>query len=95
MVIQEYRHAHGSIPGDPSYAATEHLLARFPPITVPSIVLHGDEDTVHPVYRSRHHMHLFPEGTERIIISGAGHFVPRERPDAVVEALVKLLSQTS
>ena len=94
VVVQEYRHAHGSIPGDPYYAATERLLATFPPITVPSMVLHGHEDTVHPVYRSRHHMHLFPEGTERIIISGAGHFVPRECPDAVVEALVKLLSQT-
>ena len=95
VVIQEYRHSQGNTPGDSSFAVTERYLAKLPPITVPSMVLHGAEDTVHPIYRSQRHMHLFPKGTIRRVVPGAGHFVPRERPDAVVEALVQLLDHTS
>jgi pimeloyl-ACP methyl ester carboxylesterase len=95
VVIQEYRHSHGNTPGDPSFEAVERRLAGRPPIEVPSMVLHGAEDTVHPLYRSQSHMHLFPEGTERRVIPGAGHFVPRERPDAVAEAIGQLLATTA
>ena len=34
---------------------------------------------------------IFPPGTERRVVEGAGHFMPRERPDAVVDALRALL----
>jgi pimeloyl-ACP methyl ester carboxylesterase len=94
VVIHAYRHAHGNTPGDPSYEETERGLATLPPITVPSMVLHGAEDTVHPLHRSQPHMHLFPESTERIVIPGAGHFVSREKPEAVVVAMKRLVSGT-
>jgi pimeloyl-ACP methyl ester carboxylesterase len=81
VVVQEYRHSHGGTPGDPNLAAVERYLAGQRPIEVPSMILHGAEDTVHPPYRSQKHMHLFPGGMERRIVPGAGHFVPRERPD--------------
>jgi pimeloyl-ACP methyl ester carboxylesterase len=32
-------------------------------------------------------MKLFPAGTKRIEVLGAGHFVPREKPEAVVDAI--------
>jgi pimeloyl-ACP methyl ester carboxylesterase len=32
-------------------------------------------------------MKLFRKGTRRAIVPGAGHFVPRERPEVVVEAI--------
>ncbi len=91
VVIQEYRHAHGTSPGDARYAALESVLATAPPIAVPSIVLHGARDAVHPVGRSVPTMGRFPAGTARRVVPGAGHFLPREDPAAVTEALLELL----
>jgi pimeloyl-ACP methyl ester carboxylesterase len=87
IVIHAYRHSHGNDPGDPGLAGIERRLAELPPITVPSMVLHGTEDTVHPLHRSRPQMKLFPAGTQRREVQGAGHFVPREKPEAVVDAI--------
>ena len=95
VVIQEYRHSHGNTPGDPSFAVLERRLATKPPIEVSSMVLHGIDDTVHPLYRSQIDMHLFPNGTERREVPGAGHFVPREKPYAVADSIGQLLQETS
>ncbi len=93
VVVQAYRHSHGNDSGDASLADLEASLARQPPVAVPSLVLHGAQDTVHPLHRSVSHMHLFPEGTRRSVVPRAGHFVPRERPAAVVRAIRALVSQ--
>jgi pimeloyl-ACP methyl ester carboxylesterase len=69
----------------------ERRLAGRPPIAVPSVILDGGDDTVGPPHRSEAHRSLFPPGTERHVIPGAGHFLPRERPDAVARAIVGLL----
>jgi pimeloyl-ACP methyl ester carboxylesterase len=94
IVIDAYRHSHGNAPGDRAFAEAERHLATLPRITVPSMVLHGAEDTVHPLHRSKRHMDLFPEGTRRIVVPGAGHFVPRESPEVVVEAIRALVAGT-
>jgi pimeloyl-ACP methyl ester carboxylesterase len=94
VVIHSYRHRHGNAPSDPRFEQVERHLATRPPITVPTIVLHGAEDTVSPPHRSEGHMALFPAGTARHVVAGAGHFMPREQPRAVVEALLSLLSRT-
>jgi pimeloyl-ACP methyl ester carboxylesterase len=92
IVIHSYRHRHGNAPGDPRFDAVERHLAERPPITVPTIVLHGADDTVSPPRRSEADMSMFPAGTARYIVPGAGHFMPREKPQAVVDALCSLLS---
>jgi pimeloyl-ACP methyl ester carboxylesterase len=92
IVIHSYRHRHGNAPGEPRFDAVEHHLAERPPITVPTIVLHGADDTVSPPHRSEADMSMFPSGTERHVVPGAGHFMPRENPQAVVDALLTLLS---
>lgn len=92
IVIHAYRHAHGNVPSDQSYAEVESRLAKQPSITVPAMVLHGTEDTVHPPHRSEPDMGRFPEGIKRLLVPGAGHFVPREKPDAVVNAIQELMS---
>jgi pimeloyl-ACP methyl ester carboxylesterase len=91
VVIHSYRHRHGNAPGDPRLAAIERRLAERPAIAVPSVVLHGAEDTVAPPYRPERDMALFPAGTERRVVAGAGHFLPREQPRAVADALLHLL----
>jgi len=94
VVIHSYRHRHGNAPGDPRFDAVERRLAARPPITVPTVVLHGGEDTVDPPRRSESHMAHFPAGTERRVVAGVGHFMPREQPAAVVDAIEQLLGQT-
>jgi pimeloyl-ACP methyl ester carboxylesterase len=37
-------------------------------------------------------MALFPAASARHVVAGAGHFMPREQPRAVVDALLTLLS---
>lgn len=91
VVIHSYRVRHGNAPGDPRFDAIERGLAASPPITVPSLVLHGAEDTVVPPRHSEGHLSRFPAGTERRVVAGVGHFMPREEPGAIVDALLKLL----
>ena len=94
VVIHSYRHRHGNAPSDSRFEQVERHLATQPPIRVPTIVLHGAEDAVSPPHRSEGHMALFPTGTARHVVAGAGHFMPREQPRAVVDALLTLLSRT-
>ena len=58
---------------------------------VPTMILHGAEDTVGPRRRSEGDLSRFPAGTERRVVPGVGHFMPREEPMAVVDALLKVL----
>jgi pimeloyl-ACP methyl ester carboxylesterase len=91
IVIHSYRHRHGNAPGDPRFDRVEHYLATRPPITVPSIVLHGADDMVSRPSRTEADMAQFPSGTARHVIAGVGHFMPREKPQAVVDALITLM----
>jgi pimeloyl-ACP methyl ester carboxylesterase len=93
-VIHSYRHRHGHAPGEPRFDAIERRLAERPPIAVPSVILHGQDDTVDPPRRSESHVALFPDGTERRVVPASGHFMPREQPAAVVDALLELLART-
>jgi pimeloyl-ACP methyl ester carboxylesterase len=94
VVIHSYRHRHRNAPGDPRFDAIERRLAERPRIEVPSVILHGRDDGVDRPRKSERHPALFPEGTERRVVPDAGHFLPREQPGAVVEALRSLLAQT-
>jgi len=94
LVIHSYRHRHGNAPGEARLDPIERRLAERPAITVPTLVLHGAEDTVDPARRSERQMALFPAGTERRVVAGAGHFMPREQPGAVAEAILALIGNT-
>ena len=94
VVIHSYRHRHRNAPGDPRFDAIERRLAERPRIEVPSVILHGRDDGVDRPRKSERHPALFPEGTERRVVPDAGHFLPREQPGAVVEALRSLLART-
>jgi pimeloyl-ACP methyl ester carboxylesterase len=90
-VIQSYRHRFGNAPGDPRYADVEARLAAQPKITVPTIVLHGEADGVGPAANSEGHARHFTGPYRREVIPVAGHFLPREAPDAVVAAVRELV----
>jgi pimeloyl-ACP methyl ester carboxylesterase len=90
VVIHSYRHRHGNAPSDPRFVDIERRLAARPPITVPTVILHGGDDGVSS-RPSEKELELFPAGTERRVIPGVGHFMPREAPGEVVNALRELL----
>jgi pimeloyl-ACP methyl ester carboxylesterase len=90
-VIQSYRHRFGYAAGDPDLEGVERRLAALPPITVPTIALHGMDDGVagrpnNPAAQDR----LFTGGIEHRVLSGVGHNAPQEAPAAVVEAVLAL-----
>jgi pimeloyl-ACP methyl ester carboxylesterase len=90
IVIQSYRHRYGVAPGDPALDTIEGQLARQPPITVPTIALQGEADGVSPPDRTDGAARHFTGPYQRRIIPRAGHFLPREAPEAVVQAISEL-----
>ena len=95
VVIHSYRHRYRNAPGEPRFDAIERRLAERPRIEVPSVILHGRDDGVDAPRHSEKHPAQFPAGTERHVIPDAGHFLPREQPGAVADALLALLARTA
>ncbi len=87
VTIQSYRHRYAGAPGDPAYDELERRLAAQPAIAVPAIVLHGACDGVGPPEQSENAARHFGARYERKVVPVAGHFLPREAPMAVVEAV--------
>jgi pimeloyl-ACP methyl ester carboxylesterase len=90
VTIQSYRHRYGNAPGDPALEALERRLAERPVIAAPTIVLHGACDGVAPPEHSLNHARYFSGRYERRVIPVAGHFLSREAPEALVEAVCAL-----
>ena len=90
VVIQSCRHRYGVAPGDPALDPIEGQLARHPPITVPTIALQGEADGVSPPDRTDPGARHFTGPYQNRIIPLAGHFLPREAPEIVVEAIGEL-----
>lgn len=90
VAIQSYRHRYGYAPGDPNVEPIELKLAAQPKIPVPTIVLHGEADGVQPVTGSEQHARFFTDFYQRRVIPVAGHNVPRESPQTVVDAVLHL-----
>ena len=89
VVVQSYRHRFGYAAGDPALEPIEAALARQPPIGVPSIVLDGAEDGVTPA-KPDIEMRHFTALVRRQTVAGAGHNLPQETPDAMVQAILDL-----
>jgi pimeloyl-ACP methyl ester carboxylesterase len=93
LVIHSYRHRLGNAPGDPRFLSTEQQLAQNPKIHVPSIVLYGANDGLRKPPNPDIDQALFTKLVGREVVPGAGHFLPREKPDAVSSAMLKLLAE--
>ncbi len=96
VVIHSYRHRIGNAPGEQRFKAMEEALAQRPKIHAPSITLYGAEDGIArpaaespPAERA-----AFTSLVARRVIPGVGHFMPRERPEAVSSAMLELLAAT-
>jgi pimeloyl-ACP methyl ester carboxylesterase len=96
VVIHSYRHRIGNAPGEARLMATEQQLANRPKIQAPSITLYGSDDGIArpslespPAERA-----AFTTLVARRVVDGVGHFMPREKPEAVSSALLEVLAMT-
>jgi pimeloyl-ACP methyl ester carboxylesterase len=94
VVIQSYRHRYGYCAGDPALEAIEQLLAPQPPITVPTVVLHGAGSGVGPPTASDPQAHLFTGSYRRQLIPLVGHNIPAEAPQVLIDAILELSAQS-
>jgi len=93
LVIHSYRHRHGNAPGEKRFAAMEQQLADRPYIEVPTVVLYGADDGLGgPPADSPAERAPFTALVARRVVPGAGHFLPREKPDVVSSAMLELLA---
>jgi pimeloyl-ACP methyl ester carboxylesterase len=88
VAIHSYSHRWGNAPGDPAYDRLEERFADPPPIEVPTTVLMGADDGATLPETSAGKEHLFTKAYERRVLTGVGHFIQRESPDVVAEAVL-------
>lgn len=93
IVIHSYRHRQMNAPGEQRFLEVERRLAERPPIEVPAIVLRGTASGLggSPSPDPTADRERFPRLVARRIVEGAGHDLPRHRPDAVADALLELV----
>jgi pimeloyl-ACP methyl ester carboxylesterase len=96
VVIHSYRHRIGNAPGEPRFKAMEEQLAQRPPIQAPSIALYGADDGIARASASSSpaEQAAFRSLVARRVVPGVGHFMPREKPEAVSSAMLELLAAT-
>ena len=91
VVLHSYRHRHMNAPGEKRFLEMEKMLASGPIINVPTIVLRGKASgfgtpSENPTEDNRNFNHL----VDRLLVGNAGHDLPVQRPDAVIDSIVKL-----
>jgi len=88
VTLHYYRVRWGHAAITPRYAELEDRMKGRPTITVPTVHLHGQADACVLASSLTDQSSLFTAGYRRELLPGVGHFVPRERPEAVVAAIV-------
>ena len=92
VTLHSYRHRWGHAPGDPYYAKDEAALHPAPVLDVPTLVLHGQADTVNQPCTSEGKEQYFCGPYERKLLPGVGHFPQREAAPTVAQELVRFLA---
>jgi pimeloyl-ACP methyl ester carboxylesterase len=93
VVVHSYRHRIHNAAGEPRFEQMERDLAQRPKVNVPVITLYGADDGIaKPAPENPNEKVQFPMLKARRVIQGAGHFLPREKPDAVSSALLEVLA---
>jgi pimeloyl-ACP methyl ester carboxylesterase len=89
VVLHAYRAGYGQVALDPRYDAIEARLAQRPAISVPTTVLLGRDDGINlfqPAMLAQQQDFTGPYSAR--VYDGVGHFIHRELPQAVIDAVV-------
>ena len=87
ITLHSYRMRWGNAPKDARSKAWEAELEKHPPIKVPTVQLHGALDGATLANAMKDQAKSFSGAFEQRTLPGVGHFIPREAPAAVVEAV--------
>ena len=89
ITLHSYRVRWGNAPQDPRFAELEERMKKHPIIEAPTVQLHGADDgaSLADAATAEEQAKSFSGGFRREILPGVGHFVPRERPEAILRAI--------
>lgn len=90
IVIHDYRWRLGLAKGDPQYDGLESKIGALPVITVPTITIASDFDG--PNASGTAYRNKFSGKYSHRILTGIGHDVPQEDPQAFAQAVVDVNS---
>lgn len=90
VVLHSYRHRMAAAPGEPRHTELERRLLDQPRITVPAVTLDGKADGVTPWTDGSANAPHFQGPWAHHVVSGAGHNLPQERPDAFTAAILEV-----
>jgi pimeloyl-ACP methyl ester carboxylesterase len=93
VTTHSYRHRWGYADGEGRYAPLEHKIYTVPPLSVPTLVLHGGADRCNDPSTSDNKDHLFSGPYQRTLLPSAGHFPQREAPAEVAREILGWLAQ--
>lgn len=88
IVMHNYRWRLKLADGEAKYDALENRLAAGPVIAAPTITLDGDSDGVVPATDGQSYASKFSGKRVHRIVSGAGHNLPQEAPEAFANAIL-------
>jgi pimeloyl-ACP methyl ester carboxylesterase len=89
--LHSYRSRWGEAPVDKRSAALEAKISSTRKLPVPTLFIQGSKDGVTPPSGSAGMDSKFPD-CRRVVIKGAGHFLPRESPNKVARQLLRHFS---
>lgn len=92
VVLHSYRHRWGLVAGDPQYDALEKALNPAPPVSIPTLVIHGGGDCVNDPSTSEGREAFFKSRYDRVVLDGLGHFPQREAPEATALTITEFLA---
>lgn len=86
--MHSYRHRYGLAAGDPAYQSLEDKISAQPPISVPTVAIDPQRDSLLPFVPPRGaHEERFAALLDVRLVQ-AGHNVPHESPDAFADAVL-------
>lgn len=92
VTLHGYRVRWGADPHDPAYAELERRVAAVTELAVPALMVQGGADECDPPVTSEGLDGHSRAGYRRVVVPGAGHFVPREAPERTAELVLAHLA---
>lgn len=89
--LNYYRHTFHPDNRDPALHTLQERV-NTTPTPMPTLALHGTKDRPGRLEAFEVMDHLFPQGVEKVILPGAGHFLHLERPEEVNRRIVAFLT---
>ena len=89
IVLNAYRSGVSGLGGDKRHDELRSVILQAPAVTCSTVVLTGTDDPVESApLQDEEIKRYFTGGFRHKVVEGAGHFIHRQRPDEVINAIV-------